>query len=247
LILAYSFTATARSRIEWLEEQIRRLSPDFNFDDGPKVDFSSMDGFEHIASDSNITGGSASGQLSAAPSESSRTTKLNARNSPGKRAHPSFSESDVERPFTDEARSVALDLGLLSLNTDSRQTHYLGTSSGRLFTSLIGVSGANSATGPPQKAFNSPSGSGRSGPYAFSSQYKKSCRELYELLKKVSQYGLTIHDLDPYNLNRIFHLKRMLAHSWTSTFKVYTVIIRSSTLLLCQMLLMACTNVLLET
>jgi hypothetical protein len=36
-----------------------------------------------------------------------------------------------------EARSVALELGLLSLNSDSRQIHYLGSSSGTLFGPLF--------------------------------------------------------------------------------------------------------------
>ena len=37
----------------------------------------------------------------------------------------------------DDTRSVALDLGLLSLNSESRQVHYLGSSSGSLFASLF--------------------------------------------------------------------------------------------------------------
>jgi len=36
-----------------------------------------------------------------------------------------------------DTRSVALDLGLLSLNAESRQVHYLGSSSGSLFASLL--------------------------------------------------------------------------------------------------------------
>jgi hypothetical protein len=190
LTVAYSFTATARSRIEWLEDQIRQLSPGFNLDDGPKVDFGSMDNFDQFGlapSHSNATGSSASAQPPTAPSVSARTA-----NSPKKRTHSSFSESDVERPFTDEARSVALDLGLLSLNTDSRQTHYLGTSSGRLFTSLIGASGGQSATGPSPKSVNSPSGSARFGPYAISTQYKNSCKQLYQLLRKASYCDMRI-------------------------------------------------------
>src|SRR6195952_5071524 len=113
LTLAYSFTAAARSRIEWLEDQVRRLSPSFNLDDGPKVDFGPTDRSEQMdlaPPHSNAAGSSANRQPSAVPSGSTTTTDLHTINSQGKRAHSSFSESDVERPFTDEARSVALDL-----------------------------------------------------------------------------------------------------------------------------------------
>jgi hypothetical protein len=46
---------------------------------------------------------------------------------------PSSRETSVEQ----DTRSVALDLGLLSLNSESRQVHYLGSSSGSLFASLV--------------------------------------------------------------------------------------------------------------
>jgi hypothetical protein len=58
-------------------------------------------------------------------------------------------ESSVEQ----DTRSVALDLGLLSLNSDSRQLHYLGSSSGPLFASLVQAGRANySKLGGPKAA-----------------------------------------------------------------------------------------------
>lgn len=48
--------------------------------------------------------------------------------------------SDHDESFPEKAHSVAVDLGMLSLNADSSQNHYLGSSSGLLFANLIGAS-----------------------------------------------------------------------------------------------------------
>lgn len=61
----------------------------------------------------------------------------------GKRSFASMEEQEVERPVSVEARSVAIDLGMLSLHSDSRQKHYLGSSSGLLFMKLIGAGNAD--------------------------------------------------------------------------------------------------------
>jgi hypothetical protein len=51
----------------------------------------------------------------------------------------SVMESDADSPLSAKARSVAIDLGMLSLQSDSRQKHYLGSSSGLLFAKLMGL------------------------------------------------------------------------------------------------------------
>lgn len=48
-----------------------------------------------------------------------------------------FDSGLQDKSIDHDARSVALELGLLSLNTDSRQMHYLGSSSGTLFAPLF--------------------------------------------------------------------------------------------------------------
>lgn len=58
-------------------------------------------------------------------------------NSSSKRAYSSTHENETEAPFQTEARSVAHDLGRLSLNADSREKHYLGSSSGLIFSYLV--------------------------------------------------------------------------------------------------------------
>ena len=58
-------------------------------------------------------------------------------NSSSKRAYSSTHENETDAPFQTEARSVAHDLGRLSLNADSREKHYLGSSSGLIFSYLV--------------------------------------------------------------------------------------------------------------
>ena len=45
--------------------------------------------------------------------------------------------ADTGEPFSEKAHSVAMNLGLLSLNSDSSQKAYLGSSSGVLFANLV--------------------------------------------------------------------------------------------------------------
>lgn len=59
---------------------------------------------------------------------------------PLKRTADVSNMSDHDETFPEKAHSVAVDLGMLSLNADSSQNHYLGSSSGLLFANLIGAS-----------------------------------------------------------------------------------------------------------
>ena len=185
-----SFAVTARARIHWLEYEIKQMSPNFDISGGPRVDFQFLEDYEQVSSlhqpDQRFRTSSdtslaieARGRRSenAAEPESSTT----------KRPLPADHEQNSERPFTEEARSVAFDLGMLSLNSDSRQTHYLGSSSGRLFTSLVGVPSTSSTGSPRDKSTTSPATGGtisRPGPYASARQFAAGCRQLYEILKK---------------------------------------------------------------
>lgn len=92
-----------------------------------------------------------------------------------------------DEPFTERAYTVAQNLGMLSLNIDSPQKHYLGSSSGLLFTNLIGAS--------PPNAQSTPEGSGgyiHAGDLEWHDHVssgdcnRKYYRELYNLLKQVS-------------------------------------------------------------
>lgn len=127
--------------------------------------------------------------MHAAPSPGCRNVAPSPKGSrpPCKRNHDSAAANASSGAFPDEARSVALDLGLLTLNCDSRQTHYLGTSSGRLFTRLIGAGFPDAAAGAgsyrPPGSFPL-QGSTKSGLYAHTKPFKESCQLLYDNLKK---------------------------------------------------------------
>jgi hypothetical protein len=102
-------------------------------------------------------------------------------------------EGQLQEPFAAEARSVALDLGLLSLGSDSRQLHYLGSSSGRLFTSLIGMGSpettAEGGVGATPSSLSKASPSGKPGPFAQAKRQKEASRLVYKILRKVSCHG----------------------------------------------------------
>ncbi|KAL7919036.1 hypothetical protein ACQKWADRAFT_330084 [Trichoderma austrokoningii] len=165
------FTANARARIEWLEEQLRRHAPHVNLDDGPKVDLR----LQEVAA-----------TLETKSVEVEDTASLSKRT-----FNASQEQSQLqEQPFATEARSVALDLGLLSLGSDSRQLHYLGTSSGRLFTSLIGLGSLETASQDPASSTpNSFPQLGlyrKPGPFAYAKRQKEASRLVYDNLRKRS-------------------------------------------------------------
>lgn len=167
------FAANARSRIDWLEEQLRRHAPHVNLDDGPRVDLHVHQAVDAPAVFEN---------KSIEPEDTS---------SPPKRSYSALQEQaqPQEQHFATEARSVALDLGLLSLSSDSRQLHYLGTSSGRLFTSLIGLgppeTTAQARASSTSSVYSNPSPSGKQGPFAHAKRFKDACTLLYDTLRKV--------------------------------------------------------------
>lgn len=167
------FTANARARIEWLEEQLRRHAPQVNLDDGPKVDV----GLRKVANPSTT--------LETKPVEGEDTESLS------KRTFDLTQEQSLpqQQSFSTEARSVALDLGLLSLGSDSRQLHYLGSSSGRLFTSLIGLGLPDTTTqalvSNTLKSLSQPNPYGKSGPFAYAKRQKEASRLVYDILRKV--------------------------------------------------------------
>jgi len=147
-----SFANAARARIQWLEGIIRGNLPDIDLNEGPQVD---------IISDPRQTA-----QLQPSEAVSSRqpgdrslphgTTVPNpnaiAHRQSLKRSHEVSTSSDNES-LQEGAHSVAVNLGMLSLNSDSSQKHYLGSSSGLLFSNLIGASpSSQEATPDPNKS-----------------------------------------------------------------------------------------------
>lgn len=124
------------ARIEWLEQNLATLCPKFDLSQGPKVNKNFMETL-------NVTQDCLGARDVASISRGSASEPLTQEGIPGdaamnKRSH-SVMESDTGSPLSAKARSVAIDLGMLSLQSDSRQKHYLGSSSGLLFAKLLGL------------------------------------------------------------------------------------------------------------
>lgn len=136
-VLTYdvSFGNAARARIQWLEQIIRDRLPDVDLNDGPQVNMRSEQTLPTNIND----------QTGASPSRSPATPSSSILQQPResgllKRTADVSNMSDHDESFPEKAHSVAVDLGMLSLNADSSQNHYLGSSSGLLFANLIGAS-----------------------------------------------------------------------------------------------------------
>ncbi|CBF82145.1 uncharacterized protein ANIA_05299 [Aspergillus nidulans FGSC A4] len=139
------YASRCHARIRWLEQQIKILDADFDLTQGPQLD--------SLAADSSVSWPALESLPVDTPVQTLEPTLSR------KRPHAAIRASGSEPPDpapAAEARSVAVDLGMLSLHSDSRQKHYLGSSSGLFFTNLIGAhadalaSPASTSTGPVQ-------------------------------------------------------------------------------------------------
>ncbi|KAH8704854.1 putative Zn(II)2Cys6 transcription factor [Talaromyces proteolyticus] len=137
-------TAKCQARIKWLEENIRLLDPEFDLSKGPNINPHILNGAE-TPTGANEVGETAHLQNTYSADSNDRTSETSHK----KRSYASLLTSDQDPPSV-EARSVAIDLGMISLHSDSRQQSYLGSSSGLLFTKLIGVD--NEALSRPQSS-----------------------------------------------------------------------------------------------
>lgn len=180
--IGHSYITQCFSRIKWLEQQIRLLDPNFDLSKGPHVDTDSSEGSSSLpwplhCSPSATEGGAPS----YAPSSNADAVNVPGIMTTGKRPYDSVENSEIERPLSFEARSVAIDLGMLSLHSDSRQKHYLGSSSGLLFVKLIGA-GAEAQASSPVSTFPATAHRRRVSPHRPSGEIYHS---LYSSLEKV--------------------------------------------------------------
>jgi hypothetical protein len=171
-----SFVVGARERIRWLEDIIRERLPDVDLRLGPQVETA----FEASATSQDDR---ASEEADIAISTSATAAPPASR----KRSAEVATQDEQDESFSERAHSVAMNLGMLSLNIDSPQKHYLGSSSGLLFTNLIGASPPSTGT-TPQEARAQTQASDLDWHDDVLSQEltKKHHRELYRLLKEVS-------------------------------------------------------------
>ncbi|TID06575.1 Positive regulator of purine utilization [Colletotrichum higginsianum] len=169
LLVPRNFASAARARIQWLENIIIQRLPDVDISQGPQIDafpdpkgsVSGGGGFggcigvgggvaaEHD-DDAASTASLRSGRRESSQKPAGRPLSLGppqriGLKRPAEAVDPSF---DPEEQFPDRAQAVAMNLGMLSLNSDSSQKHYLGSSSGVLFTNLIGVTPSSAGSTP---------------------------------------------------------------------------------------------------
>ncbi|KAL4926351.1 transcription factor domain-containing protein [Aspergillus undulatus] len=173
------YATRCHARIQWLEQQIKALDPDFDLSQGPQLAPSSSD----AASDS---------------SHPREPQPISTRKRPYAAVQASNS-NEVSAPTpAAEARSVAVDLGMLSLHSDSRQKHYLGSSSGLFFTNLIGAQ-ANALASPVSTL---------AGPYQSNRKSSHPPVDAYHLLHRTLSAELPSPEeattlLDAYNALRL--------------------------------------------
>ncbi|TDZ10337.1 Positive regulator of purine utilization [Colletotrichum sidae] len=160
------FASAARARINWLEDIIRQGLPDVDLAGGPQIDaFPDPKGSNAAAAggcggdvndddDAASTSSPRSGRAASRQRPSGRTVSLGSTTTTTtqrtslKRSAEAAGSYDHDEQFPERAHSVAMNLGMLSLNSDSSRKHYLGSSSGVLFTNLIGASPSSSGSTP---------------------------------------------------------------------------------------------------
>lgn len=104
-----------------------------------------------------------------------------------KRSAEASEQPDHDGSFPERAHSVAVNLGMLSLNSDSPQKHYLGSSSGLLFANLIGASPSSTGSTPQGMGDNVNAGDLEWQDSAVSAGHNKAYHQaMHAFLKSVS-------------------------------------------------------------
>ncbi|OBT73694.1 hypothetical protein VF21_06213 [Pseudogymnoascus sp. 05NY08] len=190
----------AAARISWLESIIRTHLPHINIDDDP---FALSQGEQFPGNLGNSNGslgvgnlGNTNGSLGVPAGILSTNHHMgNAQENAGLQNASLITSNDPDPAKGNKAyiiNSERTDLGLLSLNPDSRQMHYIGSSSGSLYTSLFLTKFSDPVT-DTQTQGSPPDGSGvreklqvESGLRKASSttDNEKATKALYEQLRK---------------------------------------------------------------
>lgn len=137
----------AVARIAWLEDIIKAQLPHTNLHNGPHPNRGHV-----VGTGTSYCGNGELTLHSSTPDlqYSSMTSQMELPQVQSIGPLPPFPNHGFKRPLSsipaqsnqvssveEDTRSVALGLGFLSLNSDSRQSHYLGSSSGSLLASLV--------------------------------------------------------------------------------------------------------------
>jgi len=132
--------AQAQARIAWLENIITQNLPSIDLAAGPTADLKFAVESYNTIQEVAFEGNSATDRAS----DTSDNTLSPQTSRSNKRGHSLVTDSDRDESFHAKARSVAHDLGRLSLNADSQEKRYLGSSSGLMFSYLLRPGGPTS-------------------------------------------------------------------------------------------------------
>ncbi|UCK59386.1 hypothetical protein AFCA_002202 [Aspergillus flavus] len=173
------FITRCHARINWLEQKLKEIDPQFDLSEGPAVDMTSADETT-IPRRPAISTNGAGQERAHAPSpvlESAEHPLVEATTS-SKRSYSMAEGPEMEQP-------IFVELGMLSLHSDSRQKHYLGSSSGLLFTRLIGIDSERSSTASPELVSTSSRSGHRRRLAPGRSQSREAYQALYDRLREV--------------------------------------------------------------
>ncbi|KAJ3540161.1 hypothetical protein NM208_g5185 [Fusarium decemcellulare] len=178
IVIPRNFVGAARARILWLENIIKERAPDVDLRSGPQIEPTpELDGR------SLDDGGNEDGETSITPTPTASSPAL--QRISRKRSADVSGQPDHDGSFPERAHSVAVNLGMLSLNSDSPQKHYLGSSSGLLFTNLIGASPSSAGSTPQGVSENANAGDSEWQDTGVSPDYNKAYYQaLYVSLQK---------------------------------------------------------------
>ena len=138
------FQSNAVARIEWLEDIVRKCLPGIDLNEGPQL----FPNDRNTSTDPTMPSLSATGPSGQNAANPETQTPNNAssvlRNQGVKRSYVAANEEQSKDASVEQnARSMALHLGMLSLDVNSSQLHYLGSSSGSLFASIVQANRTN--------------------------------------------------------------------------------------------------------
>ncbi|KAH6880544.1 fungal-specific transcription factor domain-containing protein [Thelonectria olida] len=186
MLVPRNFASAARARIQWLEDIIRDRLPNVDLAMGPQIDACPDPSASSMSVDREHGDEDEPSPPTAVsmPSRADRQAIQPSRQQSLKR--PAEEPSDtVDASFPERAHSIAYNLGMLSLNSDSSQRHYLGSSSGLLFTHLIGAT--PSSAGSPSVAgaeVSEPDGNEWAGEGSALDASKQYYRSLFTFLRQ---------------------------------------------------------------
>ncbi|KAK1997146.1 hypothetical protein LX36DRAFT_691589 [Colletotrichum falcatum] len=146
-VIRVAFASAARARIQWLEDIIKQRLPDVDVSQGPQIDaFPDPKGSASAAGAEQDDDAVSASSLRSRPGScqtAERAWSLGPQRIGIKRPAESADSYDH-----DEQHSVATNLGHLSLGADFNRRYYLGSSSGVLFTNIIGASPSSAGSTP---------------------------------------------------------------------------------------------------